>query len=117
MGMILFVITTSFLFFGFRNLLHEESDLCQPLQNHLRLFGGDGRAGLFFEDPLGASDELGGEGGHGGDIYVCAVFIIKNPLVNNDREGQRVTFFCRSFFSSFSAGFISEITLNSKSEC
>jgi len=58
------MVTTSFLF----HLKDAESDiakLCQSFQNHPRLFGRDGSAGPFFEDPLGAEDELRGEGGHG----------------------------------------------------
>ena len=68
------MITTSFLFFVFRNPLHEESDLCQAFQNHFRLFGRDGSAGPFFEDPLGAKDELRGKGGHGGELCIYVDF-------------------------------------------
>ena len=92
MGMILFVRFTSFLLFVFRNLLHEESNLCQPFQNHPRLFGRDGSTRPFFEDPLGASNELGGECWHGGDIYVdfgrikkprfCVVFLVTKLFQN-----------------------------------
>lgn len=113
-GMMCFIF---FRVFCLESAESDQSKLCQSFEKNFCFFLAHNPPGSFLEDPLSAEDELGREGGHGGDIYVCAVFIIKNPLVNNDREGQRVTFFCRSFFSSFSAGLISEITLNSKSEC
>ena len=95
MGMMWFIF---FRVFCFECAESDQSKLRQFLEIYFRLFRAHASPRSFFEDPLGTGDELGGEGGHGGElcIYVdfgrikkprfCVVFLVtklfKNLLIS-----------------------------------
>ncbi len=88
MGMILFVILTSFLF-RFEDMKRDLAKPCQPIETRFRLFLGNIKAGALRDDALAFGDELRGEGGHGRNTELPAS-IVSIPRAGFFANGSRV---------------------------